>query len=83
MSPEYKEGDFVLIVKSFRRNIKVGDVIVFKNKLYGILIKRVQKITDDGVYVQGTGESSLDSRRLGPINFQAVRGKVIWHLRRD
>jgi len=82
MTPEYWSGDFVLLMKPFWRRIKRGDVIVFRNQLYGILIKRIEKITDEGIYVVGTGENSLDSRRLGPVNPDAVQGKVIWHIRR-
>ncbi|MCP4139205.1 MAG: S26 family signal peptidase [Chloroflexi bacterium] len=82
MSPEYQDGDFVLLIKFFRGKIKKGDVIVFKHQLYGTLIKAVEKITDEGVYVLGTGENSLDSRRLGPVNPLSVQGRVIWHIRR-
>ena len=82
MSPTYHEGDFVLIMKILRGRIKKGDVIVFKHNLYGTLIKAVEKITDAGVYVLGTGENSLDSRRLGPVNPNSVQGRVIWHISR-
>ena len=80
MAPEYKSGDFVLIVRT--SHPKVGDVIVFHNQLYGMLIKRIEKISDQGIYVIGTGENSLDSRRLGPVNPDKVQGKVIWHIKR-
>ncbi len=83
MSPVYKDGDFVLLMKPFRGKIKKGDIVVFDNDLYGTLIKAVQKITDEGIYVLGTGESSLDSRRLGPVNSASIRGKVIWHIHRQ
>lgn len=80
MMPEYQDGEFVLIWRTSRP--KVGDVVVFDNELYGILIKQVEKITEQGVYVIGTGENSLDSRRLGPVNPEKIQGKVIWHIRR-
>ena len=80
MTPEYQDGDFVLILRVSLP--KVGDVIVFQNQLYGVLIKRVEKITEQGVYVVGTGENSLDSRRLGPVDPAKVQGKVIWHIKR-
>ena len=83
MSPEFQSGDFVLLMRLFRNRIGRDDVIVFQNQYYGTLIKRVEKITDDGVYVIGSGENSLDSRRLGPVNPAAVQGKVIWHISRS
>ena len=82
MSPDYQDGDFVLLMKLIRGRIKGGDVVIFENKLYGTLIKRVDKISDEGFYVIGTRENSLDSRRLGPVNPNVVQGKVIWHIRR-
>ncbi len=82
MSPEYEEGDFVLIMKIFRGKIKMDDVIVFQHQMHGTLIKAVEKITDEGIYVLGRGENSLDSRRLGPVNPLSVQGRVIWHIRR-
>jgi len=66
----------------FRGRIRRGDVIVFENQLYGTLIKRVENINGEGIFVIGTGEDSLDSRRLGPVNPDAVQGKVIWHIHR-
>ena len=80
MTPEYQDGDFVLILRTSRP--KAGDVIVFHNQLYGLLIKRIEKITEQGIYVIGTGENSLDSRRLGPVDPDKVQGKVIWHIKR-
>ncbi len=80
MTPEYQDGDFALIVGV--KKPKVGDTIVFHNQLYGTLIKRIEKITDQGFYVIGTGENSLDSRRLGPISPDNVQGKVIWHIKK-
>lgn len=80
MMPEYQNGDFVLIART--RYPKIGDVIVFHNRLYGTLVKRIEKITEQGIYVIGTGENSLDSRRLGPVNPDKVQGKVIWHIKR-
>ena len=80
MTPEYQDGDFVLIRPV--KQAKVGQVIVFHNQLYGTLITRVEKITEQGVYVIGTGENSLDSRRLGPVNPEKVQGKVVWHIKR-
>jgi phage repressor protein C with HTH and peptisase S24 domain len=85
MLPEYQSGDFVLIrTRSFfSSRFRAGDVIVFHNQLYGMLIKHIEKITDAGIYVIGTGENSLDSRRLGPVNPVSVQGKVIWHICRN
>ena len=84
--PEYQEGDFVLIAKiplcfdSVRR----GDVVVFKNPLHGMMIKKVSQVVgrENQIYVTGTHENSVDSRQFGPVSQDAIMGKVIWHIGR-
>ena len=85
LSPEYQEGDFVLVVKIpfFLRTIRPGDVVTFRQIAYGTLIKRVERIDADGelLYVVGEHPDSTDSRRFGPVPREDVIGKVIWHIR--
>jgi signal peptidase I len=86
LSPLYKEGDFVVIttLPFFLRRLRQGDIIVFQHGLYGTLIKIVDRVLpeEDAVYIIGTSEESLDSRRLGPISRAAIRGRIIWHIAR-
>ena len=80
--PDYQEGDFVVVVaKSFLfNNIKAGDTIVFKHEFYGMMIKNVQSVDLDQIYVAGTHIHSVNSRQLGPIHRDRLLGKVIWHI---
>jgi len=84
LSPIYKEGDYVVIatLPFFLRRLRKGDIIVFQHGLYGTLIKIVDRISpeSDEIYFVGASENSLDSRRLGPINRQAIMGRVIWRI---
>jgi phage repressor protein C with HTH and peptisase S24 domain len=84
LSPEFKEGDYVVVttIPFFLRRLKAGDTIVFQHHSYGTLIKKVLRLVPQSgeVYVIGSQDNSLDSRRLGPIPQDAVRGKVIWHI---
>ena len=84
LSPLYKEGDFVVIttLPFFLRRLRQGNIIVFQHGLYGTLIKIVERVLldEDAVYVIGTSEDSLDSRRLGPISHAAIKGRVLWHI---
>jgi len=85
LSPEYVEGDFVVIttLPFFLCRLKTGDVIVFQDNTYGLLIKRVEGFeADGGILVGGTHAQSLSSHLLGPVRAEAVIGKVIWHIRR-
>lgn len=86
LSPEYQEGDFVVTVKIplFLRPYQIGDIVVFKHPLYGMMIKQIQQTdTDRGeVFLAGTHPDSLDSRRFGWINQASLLGKVIWHVKK-
>ena len=68
MSPEYKEGDFVIVVTApfLFRSLKPGNVIAFEHGLYGLLVKRVREF--DGlskeVIVEGANPNSLGSHNV-------------------
>lgn len=86
LSPDYKEGDFVITVKIplFLRWLRPGDVIVFEQPAYGVLIKQVDwvDIPLNQVFVTGKNPGSIDSRTFGPIPASNLIGKVIWHISR-
>ena len=84
MSPDFQDGDFVVIttLPHILKRIKIGDTIIFDHKLYGTLIKRIASFDPETAeaYVEGTQSDSLDSRRLGAIRRENIRGKVIAHF---
>ena len=84
MSPDFQEGDFVVstTLPFFLKRIDVGDAIIFEHKLYGTLIKRIASFDPETAeaYVEGTNPEGLDSRRLGTIRRENIRGKVIAHF---
>lgn len=84
MSPDFQEGDYVVIatVPFLVRSVKVGDTIVFNHRLYGTLIKRISSFDAQTgeAYVVGISPESLDSLRLGTIRRSAIRGKVVLHF---
>jgi len=86
MSPEIREGDFVVISKiPFLIDFCVGDSIVFHHPQYGTLIKRIEKLDDQRqlFWVGGIHPDSLDSHKIGPVRENQIYGKVIWHIRRS
>jgi signal peptidase I len=85
LHPEVRDGDFVLAarVPFPSGKIRAGELIVFRQPGYGTLIKRVHRVLEDGraYEVRGTQVESTDSRNFGPVPFENVVGRVIWHIR--
>jgi len=85
LTPEFREGDFVLVSKIpfFLVPPSPGDVIAFHQPGYGLLIKRIQNISSDGgLNVIGNHAESVDSRVFGTVRRVDILGKVIWHIRK-
>jgi len=86
LSPEFHAGDFVIVVKSsaYLKHIKKGDVIVFHQSNYGVMIKKVDSISSDKkeIFVKGIHEDSIDSKNFGSIIKSDLIGKVIWHIKK-
>jgi signal peptidase I len=85
LEPIYNEGDFVLVSKIpfLVRQPRRDDIVVFRHARLGILIKRVERVTDRReLYVSGTRPSSHDSDDFGVIPFTDVIGKVIGRIKR-
>jgi signal peptidase I len=84
--PLYRDGDFVLVSKIpyLFGAIKQEDVVAFRHRLHGTMIKKVQSVAPHKgeIYVVGTQELSVDSRHFGPISKRDVLGKVIWHIKK-
>jgi len=84
MSPDFQDGDFVVLatLPYILKHIKIGDIIIFEHTLYGTLIKRIASFDPETAeaYVEGTHPDGLDSRRLGTIRRENIRGKVIAHF---
>jgi len=77
MLPNYKQGEKVLVFKSF--SFKINDAIICKNpKTKRILLKRIVKIRDKKYFVQGDNKKeSTDSRDFGFLERKDIIGKVI------
>lgn len=82
MIPTFKEGQY-LLVSSWFKNIKVGDVVVLdQSKLEKKVVKRVAKIKNDQYFVVGDNQrESSDSRSFGWVKKEDVLGKVIFSAR--
>ena len=86
LSPFFVQGDYVLVSRLHLtlRHLKPGDVVVFRHPAYGILIKLLEYLSEDGeeLFVIGSHPESNDSRRFGLIPRRWVFGKVVWRIAR-
>ena len=86
MLPLLADGDLVLAADWYWLvgGLRPGDQVVFRHPDYGTLVKLVDEIRPaQGVLtVRGTRPVSLDSQEFGPVPISAVRGKVLWRVRR-
>ena len=84
--PEYQEGDFVLVARIplLSRSVEQGDVVVFRQPPYGLMIKKVDHVIPESgeAFVMGTHVDSVDSRHFGPVRTGDLLGKVIWHIKK-
>ena len=84
LSPFFVHGDYVLVTGLPRvlRRLKPGDVVVFRHPAYGVMIKQVDHLSEDGeeLFVLGSHPDSNDSRSFGLIPRGWVFGKVFWRI---
>ncbi len=79
MVPNLGYGDELLI--RYGAKISVGDVIVFRRSGQND-IKRVESISDEGVFVVGDNRmASLDSRDYGLVRHDQVLGKALFRIK--
>lgn len=82
MLPSFKEKDEVITFPYIFSQPKIGDVIVFRHIVPPfIFCKRIMKIMDDGIWVEGENKKiSIDSRKFGLVERKNIIGKVILKL---
>ena len=81
MEPTLKQND-MLIVNTLNKSPEIGDIVIIKPLIYfsnNYVIKRVTKITDSQVFVEGDNKDhSYDSRMVGWIDKKDLLGTIIF-----
>lgn len=83
LSPQFQPGDFVIVVTWFsKRRLHVGDVIVFQQPGYELLIKRILTVNTDreSLRVKGDDPASIDSATFGDVPLKKIVGKILFHI---
>ena len=78
MIPTYRPGDRVFV--KYGATYSVGDIVLsdFKER---IDIKRIVKIDDDQIFIQGDNSAvSIDSRQYGAVKSSRILARVLFRL---
>ena len=77
MAPKLRPGQLVLATRFFRK-LHPGQVVIITHDDKE-LIKRIEEVKDDQVFVVGDNlEASTDSRQFSWLSREAVIGRVFW-----
>ena len=81
MLPTLHNEDFVISLKSKRRQYKKGDIVVTCHAEFGHIIKRIEHI-DENKRIALTGDNliSTGSKKIGLQEPESILGRVIWHI---
>lgn len=67
-----------VFVNHYNKHNKINDLVVFKHKTYGRLIKKLVNIDKDNFYwFEGIYEKSISKENIGPVKQDNIIGKVI------
>jgi len=77
MWPNFKDGDTLSCVEYTGQSVNVGDIVVFTHpfKPKVTCVKRVKRITDSGLFVEGDNPDPLaseDSHNFGIVSLDAI-----------
>lgn len=77
MSPFFNDGDYVLSFSKNKKNLNIGDIIIFEDPVHGRLIKKISSKEENGLKITGSHPESINSNSLGIIPYSNVIGKVV------
>lgn len=82
--PIYKNGEIVLSLSSKFLSLKENDIVVFKEKNNGLMIKKIKSIhtqqNKKKYFLIGTNAHSIDSRNFGSIDESHISHKVLFKI---
>lgn len=85
MEPSMAHGDHLLVApraENSRSGVRAGDVVVVRHPLEGdkVLVKRLERIDEGGLWLKGDNLQSTDSRHFGHANWRDLVGRVTAHI---
>lgn len=80
MYPSLKDGEIIFCIKPFFRTFVIGDIVIFRDKNEGLMVKEVTKINSNGYYVKGTSPYSIDSTVFGYLQEKELLYKMLFKI---
>ena len=77
MHPSYSHNDFIVCFSRTLLAVKVGDSVVVDHPQFGSIVKRVQKIKENKLWISGDNPLSTCSEKFGWVPIHQIIGKVI------
>lgn len=83
MTPDYQDGDLVLVLPAWwdkvcGRALQSGDDVIARHPGHGVLLKRVDTYSDDGLHLTGLSSLSTAPEYLRLTSAKNVIGRVVW-----
>ncbi len=80
MYPLLRHGEKIFCIRPIFTSISLGDVVVFKHKNYGLMVKQITKIDKNTYYVKGTLPNSIDSSVFGYLKKSDFLYKMLFRF---
>lgn len=78
MYPFLKNGETIFCMKPFFNFFSENDIVVFNHEKEGLMIKKLTKIDEKGLYVEGTTPYSIDSSIFGYLQKEDILYKMVF-----
>ena len=85
MSPNIPDKSY-LIFHHFINGyfLTVGKVIKVQHPTYGLIVKKIMRIDQQGFYwLEGANINSISSAEMGPINIRMIVGIVFYEIKNN
>lgn len=80
MQPCYRHNDYVVVMSPGKKSLAPGQDVVCRHPQFGNILKRIDTIKSERLYLTGLNPMSTSKADLGFITRKDVVGRVIYHF---
>ena len=79
MEPALPDGSIALF--RARKRVEQGDVVLVDHPEFGLIVKRVRAVDEDGgAWLEGSSPASTSADKLGRVAAEQIRGTLLLRL---